>query len=1141
MTSGRQELSRRLGCVRRRCFALSALATLGRAAAGAAIPLLLCAGLFGVLAPSGTPLMVLVAAAVVLACAVAGVIVSRARRRPTDSQVARFIEERVGAETSPPELPDALVSAVQVMDSGAAGASPFADAVIGRAVSLLHDIPPARVIPSRSLRRAALQAAAGTAAAALALAAAGPAMQQAAATGWGALFPQSLRVVVRPGDVRIPGGRPLRIEAAVLGRVAQMLDVVPVLLVSAGGEERALPMGRAGAGFAFAFESVDRSFTYRVAAGTSVSDPYSVTAVTAPRVGRIDIRYEYPAFTGLPPREETNGGDILAPAGTRVGLRVHVDGPATAGELAFSDGSRLPLAPGDEAELGAELVIEREGGYRVALENADGMRGRGEVEYFIRVMDDRPPDVRIVRPSADQGITPLEEVVIEARADDDYRIGAFELVYTVAGREPRIVPFSRVNGTDRVKAGSHTLAAETLAVMPGDVITYYAQARDVSRGRRAALARSDMFFLEVKPFSEEFVSAQSQGMGGGAGGTQIDALIAAQKEIISATWNLERRSAAGRSDADLASVTQAQTELRALTEGMLGAGGWGGQARPPAQQITPPRAPVRRRTAPEPLDLAITAMDLAVEQLSGGRASGALPHEMAALQRLLQTQAAVRRRQVMQQAAAGGGGGSSRSDHDLSVLFDRELQRQQRTSYETPPASSDPGAARDQSELLDRVRELARRQEELSREGRELTRSGAPAGEHARRLERLAREQQELHERARRLGREMQQDGEEGQQGGEQEGDGRRGGKAASNAGGGGAEAMRDAAAAMSRAADELRRQNPSGAARSGQDAADALRQIEHGRGDAADAPGRAAGELQLEVQQIAEAQRRMATEAARLERELQAPGSPAAEALRRLAAEKDGLAARVEELERTARSRERSTRGADAARFRDAARALEEHQIGPRMRSSAQAMRQAAEGGQPGEGVMHGMQARGGTEEQLSRALESVIDALGGKGGSAERQATGALDRARDIRERLDDLERQVRMAERDAHSGAEGGERLARARDAYARELERSRDALARMSRAQPSGRGGSTPEHHEFSRSSPGNEAFKRDFSAWESLRSDVDHALERYESAVAAGVRKSGNMDRLSTGGSEGVPDAYRPLVSRYFEAIAGVKK
>ena len=62
--------------------------------------------------------------------------------------------------------------------------------------------------------------------------------------------------------------------------------------------------------------------------------------------------------------------------------------------------------------------------------------------------------------------------------------------------------------------------------------------------------------------------------------------------------------------------------------------------------------------------------------------SDALPHEMAALQGLLQAQAEIRRREVMQQTGSGMGG-MGRQGQDLSALFDKELQRQQRTNYET--------------------------------------------------------------------------------------------------------------------------------------------------------------------------------------------------------------------------------------------------------------------------------------------------------------------------------------------------------------------------------------------------------------------------------------------------------------------------
>ncbi len=54
----------------------------------------------------------------------------------------------------------------------------------------------------------------------------------------------------------------------------------------------------------------------------------------------------------------------------------------------------------------------------------------------------------------------------------------------------------------------------------------------------------------MKPFNEEYTLAQSQAMAA-ATGTELESLIAAQKEIISATWNLERRSGAGRSATDI--------------------------------------------------------------------------------------------------------------------------------------------------------------------------------------------------------------------------------------------------------------------------------------------------------------------------------------------------------------------------------------------------------------------------------------------------------------------------------------------------------------------------------------------------------------------------------------------------------------
>src|SRR4029453_1894942 len=211
-------------------------------------------------------------------------------------------------------------------------------------------------------------------------------------------------------------------------------------------------------------------FPYKVVAAAVSSAQYSVTALFPPRVRSIDVHYDYPAFSGLAARTDEDAGDIYAPAGTRVRVRVHTDKPIAAGQLALASRSTVALSPAGEQTAGAQLTLAKDDSYRIKLSDRDGLHSSGSTEYFIRLMDDRPPEVRILRPSADQTIPPLEEVAIEARADDDYGVARFELAYSVAGRAERTVPFRSITGTNVAKVGSYLLAVEDLQVQPGDVV-----------------------------------------------------------------------------------------------------------------------------------------------------------------------------------------------------------------------------------------------------------------------------------------------------------------------------------------------------------------------------------------------------------------------------------------------------------------------------------------------------------------------------------------------------------------------------------------------------------------------------------------------------------------------------------------------
>ena len=372
------------------------------------------------------------------------------------------------------------------------------------------------------------------------------------------------------------------------------------------------------------------------------------------------------------------------------------------------------------------------------------------------------------------------------------------------------------------------------------------------RGKRSTLARSEIFFLEVKPFNEEYSLAQSQAMAGGDRRPQLESLIAAQKEIISATWNLERRSGAGRSR-DVTSRPSAtrRSELKARAEQAAG-----GQ-RP------------RRRLSQAPQQVSDAATDLPTSPVTAGdrrrwdarcsscddrQTAEAIPHEMAALNALLQAQAEVQRRQVTQQANGASARGNGRQGQDLSSLFDRELKRQQRTNYETRPRSKNSPTRKQGASALDRIRELAKRQEELSRQQRELAKIGA-----------LGRRDEA---RARKA-------------------DARAGASCASRptswpgrwiaARAGARGAVRSAqrkragsrrASRCASAASELVATTIASAAARGEQAARELRSPEAQMQNATpDARRRALGELQLESQQAADAQRRIANEAQRIDR----------------------------------------------------------------------------------------------------------------------------------------------------------------------------------------------------------------------------------------------------------------------------------
>lgn len=723
----RPEIAALLASVRRRWVLTRAMHGTARAATLALLALALVLVLDLLLAPPDLAIAVVAACAAGASAGFAAWTLWPSRRGPSNRQVARYVEECC------PDLQDRLASAV---DLGGAPSS-FGSRVQDDAARRSRSVDPDRVLAGRVVRRAVAGGLGATAALATLLLVGADAVSRIARGGWLYAAPFGATLIVEPGAARLVAGESLEVRARLTDTLGAFGRSVPrVTVIDSDGARSTLAMRPDGDGFAATLPPAARSFTYRVAAAALESDDYAVSVLHTPRVERIDVAYAYPAYTGLDPRVEVGSGDVFAPEGTIVTVTVHADKPVRDGSLQLEAGGVVTLHGEAPAALEASFEVIRDDTYRVALRDADGLSNRAGTDYVIRAVADDAPLVEVRRPGGDREITPLEEVVIEARAEDDFALAKFDLVYAVSGDTERVVDLLGAESSARGDR-AHTLYAEDLDVSPGDVIGYYVRASDANPGRDGA-TRSDIYFLEVRPFEREFEDAPSQSSLSMDAGT-VGQLAGVQKEIIAATWRLDGRPVPAADDVDLMAVADAQGELRQTA---LGAA---------ARTLQRGGAQAER----EALSTAVDAMTRAEDALRAGSTSTALPPEMQALAALLRAQAAIRRTRVSR--SGSGRSAAWRPQEDLSRLFDRDLRREQETNYENRSSAAPPESSAE-SDALRRVRELAERQEALGRAQDDLARrrDALDAEEEARVLERLTREQEELRERAEALEREIE-------------------------------------------------------------------------------------------------------------------------------------------------------------------------------------------------------------------------------------------------------------------------------------------------------------------------------------------------------------------------------------------------
>ncbi len=958
------------------------------------------------------------------------------------------------------------------------------------------------------------------------------------------------RLAVEPGNARILRGKSLPIHVTVTGKSAEKVvltygDIGAQQLSTSEVEknqqqpETIINMLRNPddkRGFAYEIFNIDADMEYSVVANETTSERYTVEVFEMPKVTEISVAYTYPDYTGLKPVVQTGTGDIRAVVGTQAAIRLTTNKAIQTASIAishqqseltvepYSADSQMVISNGNT--LTTPIDVVEDGSYAIQLLCIDGFNNEIPIEYTIKAIPDAVPEVVIKEPGRDVKVTKLDEVEIVAEATDDYGIGELKLMYRIGSDELReFVMESSVSspivgsgsGADagHMAEGAYTFYLEEFDVEPGDIISYYAHATDNNTNTGPGEASSEIYFIEIRPFNEDFHEGESEGEPGEAEPNPLSDIISSQKEIIRETSKHSRTKPAavtGTYQAAVRKTGEKQTELKDKTQ----------------RVVDEFSAAMQGESAVTPeilmnLEDAIDRMGEASDNLNAVRPDEAIPPEQEALELLIKVSLEIPK--ILMQMRD--------SNPQLAENLELEMEELQ-NELENQQNELDAEMQEQTQEMLDQARQMLGEQQQLSQQSQQLGREDQPSPSE---MQQNSQQQGQLAQQAQQMAQQldaMQQNGQGTQ------------GQRLNQAG----QAMQQAGEQMEQAAQGMEQEEPQLSAAKGEKAEERLQEaVEQLEKVAAEYTDAALDRASQQLQELTEAQSDVQQQTQELR------GRSEESEMRpedfRKASE---LANQQRELQRNLEALERSLRNIQeqlapdnpeaAQNVADATRRLAEEQTTGDMATAQRALQwrsfRAADQNQ--QDVLDALEQ---TQGDLQQAQANMA-------ATEEEQLEAALEQLQQARERMQDIQRELQAME-----GQEQTEEQQRRREQLAEQQQQIQEQMQRAQASmqrEPNGDQPGSDEPADQEARVGGRESDREIDRLWLGMLDTMDYRpgnrsspfpnyefvirdLGKLESALEERLNTLQEKKRLAQVVKEDVPPEYRRLVDDYYESLS----
>ncbi len=358
---------------------------------------------------------------------------------------------------------------------------------------------------------------------------------------------------------RLPQNVTLHIHTATGAATSTQEDIVP--------SDESLPMRKNldDPVYSAFLPSVSGDFAYSVSTPDWQSDRYQIKTFEYPALVKANALLHYPAYTKLPDKRVEDALRVSAIEGTQVQWELQLNKEVARIQIIDGEGeliSARSAGASSPAFYSFDGMLSKTTKWQVELIDAQGRKNREPITLSATSQPNKPPTLKLTS-GGDLVASPIEEVALSATARDDFQVIRAGIGYSLAGAVPPEYTLITPDQQATNPALSYLLELEKLKAEADHLIAYYFWAEDYAADGSVRRTQSDLYFIEVRPFDEIFregegqpsgQNSQSQGQQPGSA-EQSEKLIELQKQIIAATWKVQREHAFKTDNGSLSKIS----------------------------------------------------------------------------------------------------------------------------------------------------------------------------------------------------------------------------------------------------------------------------------------------------------------------------------------------------------------------------------------------------------------------------------------------------------------------------------------------------------------------------------------------------------------------------------------------------------